>query len=496
MIEIGRNTDNNNITIQGNFTLLGDDDLNNVEFDAKTRASNKYLIRLKSPYSADETADKFEEAVRDAGLKVFPRIDHQQAAAEFGLKMDENMVISFGNPSYGTPFMADQNPEAGIDFPPKAQVYEENGKVFLAVNTSLYLYDVIFKRHGLVFDEGDVAFFEGALNNSIEASVGKTVHFPQAPLGEAHPGVGEDDLYLIRARSKFSAEETADRFESEVLKKGLKVFPRFDHQQAAEEYDRELNDNVVLMFGNPRYGTPFMVEQNPQAGIDFPPKAQVYEEDGEVWLAVNSSEYLYDVIFERHGLQFNEGDVAFFNNVLNDLIVNTLEVDELLRGGAGDDILAGDRGNDILLGLGGDDDLNGGRDDDDLDGGQGNDIIVGGSGNDWIEGDLGQDLLRGGAGNDTLLGGKGNDKLNGDVGNDELTGGKGADTFILAAEKGTDTITDFGNGLDLIGLSGSICFSDLSFSGMDIILTSTSEVLATLTEVDTTSLTANDFTTI
>ncbi len=450
-------------------------------------SSNQYLIKLKSPYSADETVDRFEQAILDAGSKVFPPIDHQQAAAEFGLEMDANMVISFGNPSYGTQFMAEQNPEAGIDFPPKAQVYEEDGEVFLAINTPLYLYDVIFKRHGLEFDEGDVTFYEEVINNLLEASINKTVNFPQVPLGESDPGVREDDRYLIRTRSTFSAEETAARFEAAVIEKGLKVFPRFDHQQAAEEYGLELDDNIVLMFGNPRYGTPFLVEQNPQAGIDFPPKAQVYEEDGEVWLAVNSSQYLYEVIFERHELQFNEGDIAFYENVVNDLIVDTLGVDELLRGGEENDVLFGGRDKDILLGGLGDDLLFGDLGNDDLDGGLGNDSLKGNSGNDWL---IGRE------GNDTLLGGKGNDELNGDVGNDELTGGKGADTFVLTAEEGTDTITDFGDGLDLIGLSSGIGFSDLSFSGMDIILTSTSEVLATLTGVDTTTLTAEDFTTI
>ncbi|OZH54849.1 hypothetical protein AFK68_08240, partial [Hydrocoleum sp. CS-953] len=68
------------------------------------------------------------------------------------------------------------------------------------------------------------------------------------------------------------------------------------------------------------------------------------------------------------------------------------------------------------------------------------------------------------------------------------------DVFVLAAGNGTDTITDFQTP-DEIGLSGGIGFSDLSFSGNNIILTSSSEVLATLTGVDTTTLTSSDFTT-
>ncbi|MGB3189233.1 MAG: hypothetical protein WBB43_07360 [Limnoraphis sp.] len=80
-------------------------------------------------------------------------------------------------------------------------------------------------------------------------------------------------------------------------------------------------------------------------------------------------------------------------------------------------------------------------------------------------------------------------------GNDILTGGNGPDVFVLAAGNGTDTITDFANPDD-IGLAGGLSFSDLSFSGNNIILTSTSEVLATLVGVDTTSLTSSDFMTV
>ena len=414
--------------------------------------------------------------------------------------------------------MAEQNPEAGIDFPPKVQVYEEKGKVFLALNTPLYLYDVVFKRHGLEFDEGDLPFYEGVINNLLEASIGKTVNFPQVPLGDAHPGVREEDRYLIRTRSKFSAEETADRFEDAVLEKGLKVFPRFDHQQAAEEYGLELDDNIVLMFGNPRYGTPFMVEQNPQAGIDFPPKAQVYGEDGKVWLAVNSSQYLYEVIFERHGLKFNEGDIVFFENLVNDLIVDTLGVEDLLRGGEDNDFIGGGGGDEVLLGLGGSDLIWGELGNDFIDGGDGddvlrgdlnkrsaqvgiggNDIIYGGRGNDRIGGKGGSDEIYGDEGNDQIWGDDGDDLLRGGLGNDILTGddfsgGQGSDIFVLAIGEGTDTIVDYEIGIDLIGLTGGLSFGQLSITqdGSNTLISSGNETLAIVNNITASTLTEDD----
>jgi len=126
-------------------------------------------------------------------------------------------------------------------------------------------------------------------------------------------------------------------------------------------------------------------------------------------------------------------------------------------------------------------------------GGKGNDNLVGNSGNDFIDGGRGNDFINGGYGNDSLNGGYGNDTLSGGFGNDILSGGYGKDIFVLAAKQGTDTITDFRKGYDLIGLSGGLSFSKLSFSGHKIIVNATDEILATLTGINTTTLTASNF---
>ena len=131
-----------------------------------------------------------------------------------------------------------------------------------------------------------------------------------------------------------------------------------------------------------------------------------------------------------------------------------------------------------------------------LSGGNGDDLLNGTAGNDSLTGGTGQDTLNGSAGNDTLNGGNGADKLTGGTGNDILTGGSASDTFIFAASHGTDTITDFNDGLDYIGLSGGLTYAQLSFSGSNIIITSTTEILATLTGINTTTLTAADFLTV
>jgi Ca2+-binding RTX toxin-like protein len=127
--------------------------------------------------------------------------------------------------------------------------------------------------------------------------------------------------------------------------------------------------------------------------------------------------------------------------------------------------------------------------------------INGGPGNNVLRGTSGKDLINGNGGNDQLVGSFGDDLLNGGKGNDVLMGGSGKDTFVLAAGQGADTIQDFEDGQDLIGLSGgTLGFGDLSItpSGSDtsISVASSGELLATLTGVDASLITNADFTVI
>jgi predicted outer membrane repeat protein len=158
---------------------------------------------------------------------------------------------------------------------------------------------------------------------------------------------------------------------------------------------------------------------------------------------------------------------------------------DILNGGSGNDFLDGGASHDQLLGFDGDDALVGGN---------GRDTLDGGNGNDFLDGGVSYDRLFGMQGNDTLDGGGGRDILDGGVGNEVLTGGYGDDTFVITAGSGTDTITDFGTGNNVIGLSGGIVFSDLSFTGNSIMLGD--ETLAVLNDVDTKVLTEKDFVTI
>ena len=110
-----------------------------------------------------------------------------------------------------------------------------------------------------------------------------------------------------------------------------------------------------------------------------------------------------------------------------------------------------------------------------------------------LQGTQGRDVLTGSLGNDLLEGYKGRDVLQGGLGDDILTGGSGEDTFVLEANAGTDTITDFTQNYDVLGMLSGITFSDLAFAGNDIFQKGSNNILATLSGFDTTQLTASDF---
>lgn len=96
-------------------------------------------------------------------------------------------------------------------------------------------------------------------------------------------------------------------------------------------------------------------------------------------------------------------------------------------------------------------------------------------------------------GDDLLEGFRGRDLLTGGLGDDILTGGNGEDTFVLSANAGTDIITDFKVGYDVLGFSEGLSYSDLSFEGNNILHGGTNEVIARLSGFDTTSLSAANF---
>ncbi|MDJ0588388.1 MAG: DUF302 domain-containing protein [Pleurocapsa sp. MO_226.B13] len=108
---------------------------------------------------------------------------------------------------------------------------------------------------------------------------------------------------LITQPSANSVDVTIEKFEAAAKKRGLKIFARLDHAAAAEEVGLEMPRATVIVFGNPRIGTPVFIE-TPTVAIDLPPKAMVWEDaDGKVFLSYNSADFLFNTIYARHGIE-------------------------------------------------------------------------------------------------------------------------------------------------------------------------------------------------
>jgi len=100
-------------------------------------------------------------------------------------------------------------------------------------------------------------------------------------------------------KSNYSVQETTDRLERILTEKGLKIFEKVNHQNGAASVGMDLSPSVVLIFGNPKLGTPLM-QCAPTVAIDLPQKMLIWENaEGEVQIGYNSADYLKS----RHNIE-------------------------------------------------------------------------------------------------------------------------------------------------------------------------------------------------
>jgi uncharacterized protein (DUF302 family) len=102
---------------------------------------------------------------------------------------------------------------------------------------------------------------------------------------------------LTICASAHGPKETMDRVATAVTKRGMAILARIDHAAAATAVGMKLRPTEVLIFGNPRAGTPLM-QAAQTIGIDLPLKALVWQDEGgRTWLGYNDPKWLA----ARHG---------------------------------------------------------------------------------------------------------------------------------------------------------------------------------------------------
>ncbi len=111
--------------------------------------------------------------------------------------------------------------------------------------------------------------------------------------------VGLDGNHGIeRAASTREFDESVSHFEAVLKAKGMVLFAKIDFTGDAKRAGLTMPRTMLLVFGNPKGGTPIMVAA-PSSALDLPLKVLVSEEaDGKVWLSFNAPEYLAS----RHGI--------------------------------------------------------------------------------------------------------------------------------------------------------------------------------------------------
>lgn len=120
---------------------------------------------------------------------------------------------------------------------------------------------------------------------------------------------------LVVKESKRSVKETADALVAALDAKGIKVFARVDHGAGAAAAGLTLAPSEVVIFGNPKLGSPLM-SASPTTGLDLPMKVLVFQDkDGKVKLGYLDPKELKD----RHDIEGQDAIIAMMTKALDGL---------------------------------------------------------------------------------------------------------------------------------------------------------------------------------
>jgi uncharacterized protein (DUF302 family) len=100
------------------------------------------------------------------------------------------------------------------------------------------------------------------------------------------------DNGIISIKSSHDVKTTVDRLDNILREKGMTVFIRINHAEGAQKVGKKLRPTELVIFGNPKVGTPLM-QCGQSVGIDLPQKALIWQDKaGQVWLSYNDPKYL------------------------------------------------------------------------------------------------------------------------------------------------------------------------------------------------------------
>ena len=122
------------------------------------------------------------------------------------------------------------------------------------------------------------------------------------------------DEWIIK-QSPDDVKTTTDRLVAVIAKASITLFARIDHQKGAKDAGLEMQPTTVVLFGNPKLGTPIM-KANPRAAIDLPIKVLIWRENGKTQIGALAP----SAFKARYGIEGVEKPFAKMNGALNKLM--------------------------------------------------------------------------------------------------------------------------------------------------------------------------------
>jgi uncharacterized protein (DUF302 family) len=121
------------------------------------------------------------------------------------------------------------------------------------------------------------------------------------------------DADLVTLPSAHDVTKTVERLRALLTEKGIELFAHIDHAEAAKKVGLSLRPTQVLIFGNPKAGTPLM-QSRQTVGLDLPLRALVWEDEGgKVWLTyrpVKSIAGQHDIAGQDEAIKALDGGLA------------------------------------------------------------------------------------------------------------------------------------------------------------------------------------------
>lgn len=265
------------------------------------------LAVVEATGSVAQATTRLDAALGSAeGVTVVADINHTQNAARVSQSLRPTVVRMFGNPMLGSPLML-RNQLAGLDLPQKMLVYQdEDDRTIVAYNTTEYLAE----RYGLT---GEPVLNQLATALDGFAQTAAATDQPTQAASAASVGIREG---ILTVESDVDVGATYDRLRTSiVLNPNLTIVAEVDHQRNASRVGITLRETRLIVFGNPRLGTPLM-QASQTVGIDLPQSMLVYQPaSGPAVIAYEDPGFLA----ERHGIPTTVEQIDQIRTALTDL---------------------------------------------------------------------------------------------------------------------------------------------------------------------------------